>query len=246
MRTTPLHVPTSLALLERGLDSSSGLGFVRERLALLGKTLFLVSFGFYLFLLASLTLVGGAPFLAVVRGPVALGHLCASLNMAVLWLLVSRARLSLWSLGALDAVSFVVAGTFPVPHDGGGRRPDPSGAAGPDGHRHGPRHPDAVPARADHPAVGPRLRPDRRRVHRVPSPHDDPARLQPGLPEAAHDAQHRALERPGNHAGDDRLARPLRPPAGRSPRRPSWDNTCSRRRSVEGEWARSGARAIAC
>ena len=33
-------------LLERGLDSSSGLGFVRERLALLGKTLFLVSFGF--------------------------------------------------------------------------------------------------------------------------------------------------------------------------------------------------------
>jgi hypothetical protein len=62
-------------LLERGLDSSSGLGFVRERLALLGKTLFLVLFGFYLFLLASLTLIGGAPFGAVVRGPVALGHL---------------------------------------------------------------------------------------------------------------------------------------------------------------------------
>ena len=29
-------------LLERGFDSSGGLGFVRERLALLGKTLFLV------------------------------------------------------------------------------------------------------------------------------------------------------------------------------------------------------------
>ena len=99
-------------LLERGLDSSSGLGFVRERLALLGKTLFLVSFGFYLFLLASLVLIGGAPFVAVVRGPVALGHLCASLTMALLWLLASRARLSLWSLGALDAVSFVVAGGF--------------------------------------------------------------------------------------------------------------------------------------
>jgi serine/threonine protein kinase len=100
------------ALLERGLDSSSGLGFVRDRLALLGKTLFLVSFGFYLFLLASLTLLGGAPFAAVVRGPVALGHLCASLTMALLWLVVSRARLSLWSLGALDAASFVVAGGF--------------------------------------------------------------------------------------------------------------------------------------
>ena len=100
------------ALLERGLDSSSGLGFVRERLALLGKTLFLVSFGFYLFLLASLTLIGGAPFVAVVRGPVALGHLCASLTMALLWLLASRARLSLWSLGALDAISFVLACGF--------------------------------------------------------------------------------------------------------------------------------------
>ncbi|HYM88534.1 MAG TPA: hypothetical protein VES92_05390 [Nitrospiraceae bacterium] len=35
------------AVLERGLDTSNGLDFVRERLALVGKTLFLVSFGFY-------------------------------------------------------------------------------------------------------------------------------------------------------------------------------------------------------
>src|SRR5687768_501048 len=99
-------------VLERGLDSSGGLGFVRERLALLGKTLFLASFGFYLFLLASLTLVGGASFAAVVRGPVAFGHLCASLTMALLWFVAGRTRLSLWSLGALDAISFVVAGIF--------------------------------------------------------------------------------------------------------------------------------------
>src|SRR5918994_1638458 len=100
------------AVLEGGLDTSNGLDFVRERLALLGKTLFLVSFGFYLFLLASLVLLGGAPFAAVVRGPVALGHLCASLTMSLLWLLASHARPSLRSLGALDAVSFVVAGCF--------------------------------------------------------------------------------------------------------------------------------------
>ena len=100
------------ALLDRGLDSSSGLGFVRERLALLGKTLFLVSFGFYLFLLASLTLIGGAPFVAVVRGPVALGHIFASLTMALLWLVVGRTRPTLRALGALDAVSFIVAGGF--------------------------------------------------------------------------------------------------------------------------------------
>ena len=104
--------PRPRALLERGLDSSSGLGFVRERLALLAKTLFLVSFAFYLFLLASMVLVGGAPFGAVVRGPIALGHLCASLTMALLWLLISRARPSLWGLGALDVVSFVAAGVF--------------------------------------------------------------------------------------------------------------------------------------
>src|SRR5215218_7507638 len=121
MTTDPLRVPASptratgsasRAVFERGLDTTSGLGFVRERLAIVGKTLFLVSFGFYLFLLASMVLIGGASFVAVVRAPVALGHLCASLTMAVLWLLTRRARLSLWSLGALDAVSFAVAGGF--------------------------------------------------------------------------------------------------------------------------------------
>jgi serine/threonine-protein kinase len=104
--------PGSRPLLERGLDSSSGLGFVRERLALLARTLFLVSFGFYLFLIASMVLVGGAPFVAVVGAPVAVGHICASLTMALLWLLASRARLSPGTLGALDAVSFIVAGGF--------------------------------------------------------------------------------------------------------------------------------------
>jgi serine/threonine-protein kinase len=99
-------------LLERGLDTSNGLGFVRERLALVGKTLFLVSFGFYLFLLASMVLVGGAPFVAVVTGPVALGHLAASGTMGLLWLMASRAQFTRRSLGTLDAISFVVACGF--------------------------------------------------------------------------------------------------------------------------------------
>jgi hypothetical protein len=100
------------AVLERGLDTSNGLDFVRERLALVGKTLFLVSFGFYLFLLASMVLVGGAPFVAVVKGLVAFGHLAASWTMGLLWLLARRARLSVRSLGTLDAVSIVVACGF--------------------------------------------------------------------------------------------------------------------------------------
>jgi hypothetical protein len=85
---------------------------VRERLTLLAKTLFLVSFGFYLFLLANLVLVGGAPVWAVVKGPVALGHLCASSTMGVVWLLTSRIRFSRLGLGTLDALSIVLAGVF--------------------------------------------------------------------------------------------------------------------------------------
>jgi hypothetical protein len=121
MTTTPLRMPASSArpadpgsgaVLERGLDTSNGLEFVRERLALVGKTLFIVSFGFYLFLLASMVLVGGARFTAVVTSPVATGHLAASWTMGLLWLLASRARFTRQSLGALDAIGFVVAPGF--------------------------------------------------------------------------------------------------------------------------------------
>jgi eukaryotic-like serine/threonine-protein kinase len=121
MMTNPLRIfasPTrpaesgTGAVLEWGLDTSNGLDFVRERLALVGKTLFLVSFGFYLFLLASMVLVGGAPFVAVVKGPVAFGHLAASWTMGLLWLLARHARLSVRSLGTLDAITLVVACGF--------------------------------------------------------------------------------------------------------------------------------------
>ncbi|MFL5460496.1 MAG: serine/threonine-protein kinase [Gemmatimonadales bacterium] len=121
MTTNPLRIsaapprPTGSStgtVLERGLDTSNGLDFVRERLALVAKTLFLVSFAFYLFLLGSMVLVGGAPFLSVVRGPVAMGHLAASSTMALLWLLATRPGHSRRSLGALDAIGFVIAPGF--------------------------------------------------------------------------------------------------------------------------------------
>ncbi len=97
----PSTRPTDSAsrpLLERGLDSSSGLGFVRERLALVAKTLFLVSFGFYVALTISMTLIGGAPFVAVVTMPVAVGHLCASSTMGLVWLVAGRVRARLGTL----------------------------------------------------------------------------------------------------------------------------------------------------
>jgi hypothetical protein len=121
MTTSPLGIPaapsqttssSSDTILQRGLDTSNGLDFVRERLALVAKTLFLVSFAFYLFLLGSMVLVGGAPFLAVVWSPVAMGHLAASSTMALLWFLATRSGHSRRSLGALDAIGFVVAPGF--------------------------------------------------------------------------------------------------------------------------------------
>jgi serine/threonine-protein kinase len=57
-------------------------------------------------------LFGGATFVAVVKAPVAFGHLAASWTMGLLWLVTSRARLSRQSLGALDAVGLVVACGF--------------------------------------------------------------------------------------------------------------------------------------
>ena len=101
-----------MTVLERGLDISNGLDFVQERLGLQAKTLFLVSIGFYLFLLASMVLVGGAPFLAVATAPMAVGHLCASSTVGVMWLITSRIRLSLRALGTMDAIGMVLAGVF--------------------------------------------------------------------------------------------------------------------------------------
>ena len=109
--TTPQSLQ-SRQLLEQGLDTSSGLGFVQERLGLQAKTLFLVSIGFYVFLLASMAFIGNAPFLATVSAPMAVGHLGASLTVGVLWLITSRTRLSLRALGTFDAAGMVIAGLF--------------------------------------------------------------------------------------------------------------------------------------
>ena len=123
MTTNPLHVPTlppragesgTGTVLERGLDTSNGLDFVRERLALVGKTLFLVSLGFYFFLISSLVLLGGAPFVPLVTGPVMLGHLAASSTMGLVWLVTSRAGLSRRSLGTIDASIVVACGFLAV------------------------------------------------------------------------------------------------------------------------------------
>ncbi len=218
---------------------------MRERLALLAKTLFLVSLGFYLFLLASLTLIGGAPFGAVVRGPVALGHLCASLTMGVVWLVTSRARLSLLSLGALDVLAFTVAGVFlsfmTVADEGQilqvllallvtvmvrailmpsrpGRTALISALV---------FAPTVVVCIARHhpTAFLPGFSPGYQKLHMT---------LNTVLWSVLGTTWRRSS--PGSSTAS----------AGRSPRRASWGSTCWRRRSAGAAWARSGARATGC
>ena len=101
----------STSLLRRGLDTSGGASFVRERLRLLGKTVYLLSISFYLALTGSFVLTG-APVLAVVLSPPALGHLLGSSMMGLLWLLASRPSTSLAWLGALDAFSVILGCGF--------------------------------------------------------------------------------------------------------------------------------------
>jgi eukaryotic-like serine/threonine-protein kinase len=100
------------ALLDRGLDTSLGPGFVKERLALLGKTVFLLSFGFFVLLVASVVFLGGASFVDVVSRKVALWHLLASSVMGLLWLIAGRPTTSMAVLGTLDAFSVILGGTF--------------------------------------------------------------------------------------------------------------------------------------
>jgi len=99
------------SLLRRGLDTSGGAAFVRERLRLLGKTVFLLSFSFYLALTGTF-IVTGAPVLAVVLSPPALGHFLGSSMMGLLWLLARRPSTSLPWLGALDAFSVTLGCGF--------------------------------------------------------------------------------------------------------------------------------------
>ncbi len=105
-------VTTTRRVLDRGLDTSGGNDFVRERLALLGKTVFLLSFSFFVIMVFSTVVIGGAPFTQVLFGPVAGGHVLASSMMGLLWLLASRPSISMAALGALDIFCITLGGVF--------------------------------------------------------------------------------------------------------------------------------------
>ena len=85
---------------------------MRDRLVLLGKTVFLLSFTFLVLMVLSVVVLGHMPFRDVVRMPVATYHLLASSMMGLLWLFASRPATSRAWLGALDAISVVMGGFF--------------------------------------------------------------------------------------------------------------------------------------
>ncbi len=95
-------------LLCRGLDTFGGAGFTQARLALLGKTVFLLSFAFYIALFGSLVFLGGAPLKSVMMAPVGLSHLAGSSMMGLVWLVASRFSCSRTLVGALDAGGVVL------------------------------------------------------------------------------------------------------------------------------------------
>jgi len=94
-----------------GIDTGPGNPFVQARLALLGKTVFLLSFGFFAVMNGMMLLGGGLAVLPALATQANLFHFLASLVMALLWAVASGRPWPLRMLGTLDAVSLFLGGT---------------------------------------------------------------------------------------------------------------------------------------
>src|ERR1041384_5351521 len=89
---------TDSPLIGAGFDTWAGSPFVQARLGLLGKTVFLLSFGFFLVINGLLALGGGVHVLPMLVNQANIWHALASSVMALLWV-VTRVRP--WSLRVL-------------------------------------------------------------------------------------------------------------------------------------------------
>jgi eukaryotic-like serine/threonine-protein kinase len=93
-----------------GLDSWGGSGFVQARLALLGKTVFLLAFGFFTVMNGMLVFGGGTRVVPMLVNQANIMHFLAASVMAVLWVVTRIRPWSLRTLGVLDGGSLVLAG----------------------------------------------------------------------------------------------------------------------------------------
>src|SRR5260221_489655 len=103
----PSHVRT---LVGAGLDTWAGSPFVQERLALLGKTVLLLSFGFFVVINGVLVAGGGVGILPALVTQANVMHFLSSSLMAMLWAIARARPWSLRTLGILDGCSVLLPG----------------------------------------------------------------------------------------------------------------------------------------
>jgi eukaryotic-like serine/threonine-protein kinase len=105
-RGAPSHVRW---LVGAGLDTWAGSQFVQDRLTLLGKTVFLLSFGFFA-VFNGIFIAGGVPVLPLLLMQANVWHLLSSSVMAVLWVITRARSWSLRTLGILDCAALLLPG----------------------------------------------------------------------------------------------------------------------------------------
>jgi eukaryotic-like serine/threonine-protein kinase len=94
-----------------GLDTHAGPTFVQDRLRLLGKTVFLLSFGFYV-AINGLYIASGVPPGPLLTMHHNVMHLIASSVMGVVWVVMQLRPWPMRRLGAIDAASIILAGVM--------------------------------------------------------------------------------------------------------------------------------------
>ena len=105
--SSPSHGET---IIGAGLDTWAGSPFVQARLALLGKTVFLLSFGFFAVINCVVIVVAGVGVLPSLATQANVMHFLSSSVMGALWVIASLRPWSLRALGILDGGSLLLAG----------------------------------------------------------------------------------------------------------------------------------------
>jgi hypothetical protein len=93
-----------------GFDTWGGSPFVQARLALLGKTVFLLAFGFFAIMNGLLLAGGGLQILPALANQANLMHFLSACVMGAVWAIARLRPWSLRTLGLLDAGSLLLAG----------------------------------------------------------------------------------------------------------------------------------------
>jgi serine/threonine-protein kinase len=96
-------------LIGAGLDTWAGSPFVQDRLALLGKTVFLLSFGFFA-VINGMLIASGVAVLPLLMTQANVMHFLSSSVMVVLWAVTRAGSWSLRTLGILDGASLLLPG----------------------------------------------------------------------------------------------------------------------------------------